>query len=201
MPRVDLPLPHRVVLLSHGHGHGHGHGRTSIAPAQPLRWRILGASTRHLVGNILVASTFFGAALLNVRHFEYAPANFIWVSGATIMGGMSLLRFPPRAAMMNANAFASTARLWVYPDRAGVGGDRRIDCNRDGSLGPGALGGSATLYGRSFGILPGNRGIVKEDPFRIVRHPIYAGWFLLTVGYFLAYPSWINFLIISTAPR
>ena len=58
----------------------------------------------------------------------------------------------------------------------------------------------ARIYmGRSFGILPCNRGIVTKGPFRIVRHPVYAGWFLLVIGYFLAYPSWINFLIVSAA--
>ena len=55
--------------------------------------------------------------------------------------------------------------------------------------------------GRSFGILPGNREIVSKRPFRIERHPISAGWFLLTIGYFLAYPSWITSLIVSTAPE
>jgi protein-S-isoprenylcysteine O-methyltransferase Ste14 len=49
--------------------------------------------------------------------------------------------------------------------------------------------------GRSFGILPGNRGIVSKGPFRLVRHPIYAGWFLLTVGYLASYPSWTSCLI------
>jgi protein-S-isoprenylcysteine O-methyltransferase Ste14 len=34
-----------------------------------------------------------------------------------------------------------------------------------------------------------------------VRHPIYAGWFLLTVGYLAAYPSWMNGLItLATLP-
>ena len=55
--------------------------------------------------------------------------------------------------------------------------------------------------GRSFGILPGNRGIVSKGPFARVRHPIYAGWFVLTVGYLASYPSWMNCLIaMATLP-
>jgi protein-S-isoprenylcysteine O-methyltransferase Ste14 len=176
----------------------------SVALAQPLRGRIRRASARHLVGNILVALTFFGAALPNVRHFEYAPANFIWVSGAIIMGVMSLLRFPPRAAMMNSKAFASTlavvglpALFRPAPASTGIVASIAIGMEVSGLV----LSQLARLYmGRSFGILPGNRGIVSKGPFRIVRHPIYAGWFLLTIGYFLAHPSWINFLIVSTTP-
>ncbi len=65
-----------------------------------------------------------------------------------------------------------------------------------------ALSQVARVYmGRSFGILPGNRGIVSKGPFRIVRHPIYLGWVLLTLGYLLAYPSWINFaIVLATFP-
>jgi protein-S-isoprenylcysteine O-methyltransferase Ste14 len=163
-----------------------------------------GASARHLVGNILVALTFFGAALPNVRHFEYAPANFIWVTGAIIMGVMSLVRFPPRAAMMNSKAFASTIAVFVLPAllrpapaSVGIVASIAIGMEVSGLV----LSQVARIYmGRSFGILPGNRGIVSKGPFRIVRHPIYAGWFLLTIGYLLAHPSWINFLIVSTAP-
>ena len=151
-----------------------------------------------------MALTFFGAALPNVRHFEYAPANFIWVTGAIIMGVMSLVRFPPRAAMMNSKAFASTVAVVVLPAllrpapaSVGIVASIGIGLEVCGLV----LSQVARIYmGRSFGILPGNRGIVSKGPFRIVRHPIYAGWFLLTIGYFLAYPSWINFLIVSTAP-
>jgi protein-S-isoprenylcysteine O-methyltransferase Ste14 len=176
----------------------------SVALAQPLRRPMRGASARHLVGNILVALTFFGAALPNVRHFEYAPANFIWVTGAIIMGVMSLVRFPPRAAMMNSKAFASTIAVFVLPAllrpapaSVGIVASIAIGMEVSGLV----LSQVARIYmGRSFGILPGNRGIVSKGPFRIVRHPIYAGWFLLTIGYLLAHPSWINFLIVSTAP-
>jgi hypothetical protein len=30
----------------------------------------------------------------------------------------------------------------------------------------------------------------------LIRHPIYAGWLLLSLGFALAYPSWRNFAIV-----
>jgi protein-S-isoprenylcysteine O-methyltransferase Ste14 len=55
---------------------------------------------------------------------------------------------------------------------------------------------TARVYmGRSFGLLPANRGIVRKGPFRLVRHPVYLGWLILTLGYAIVYPSGRNALI------
>jgi len=40
--------------------------------------------------------------------------------------------------------------------------------------------------GRSFGIVAADRGIVVGGPYRIVRHPIYLGYFVTHVGFLLA---------------
>lgn len=175
----------------------------SATQAQALRRPVWTVTARHMVGNVLVALTFFGAALPSARHFENGPANIIWVAGAIIMGVMSLVRFPPRAVMMNSPAFASTIAATVLPTLVrpalpsmGLVASIAIGLEICGV----ALSQVARIYmGRSFGILPGDRGIVTKGPFRIVRHPIYVGWFLLTVGYSLAYPSWINFLVAAAA--
>ncbi len=42
------------------------------------------------------------------------------------------------------------------------------------------------FLGRSFGIVASDRGIVWGGPYRIVRHPIYLGYFVTHVGFFLA---------------
>ncbi|MBV9182983.1 MAG: isoprenylcysteine carboxylmethyltransferase family protein, partial [Acidobacteria bacterium] len=58
---------------------------------------------------------------------------------------------------------------------------------------------SRLYLGRRFGLLPANRGIVTGGPFRIVRHPIYAGWLVLTVGFLMAYPSLLNLAMVVIA--
>jgi protein-S-isoprenylcysteine O-methyltransferase Ste14 len=43
---------------------------------------------------------------------------------------------------------------------------------------------SAKLFlRRSFGILPANRGVRRGGPYRIVRHPMYAGYALTHLGF------------------
>jgi protein-S-isoprenylcysteine O-methyltransferase Ste14 len=40
------------------------------------------------------------------------------------------------------------------------------------------------------------RGVVTTGPYRIVRHPIYFGFFLLTAGEALAFASWPALLVL-----
>jgi len=55
---------------------------------------------------------------------------------------------------------------------------------------------SRVYMGRSFGILPANRGVVSKGPFRWVRHPIYLGWLVLSIGYAASYLNDRNVILI-----
>jgi len=63
-----------------------------------------------------------------------------------------------------------------------------------------ALAGLATL-GRSFGLVAADRGLKTGGPYRLVRHPAYAGYLIAYVGYVLENPAPLNFLLlcVSTA--
>ena len=50
--------------------------------------------------------------------------------------------------------------------------------------------------GRSFGIVPANRGVKREGLYRIVRHPIYASELIFHAGYLLENPSGRNLLLV-----
>jgi len=50
---------------------------------------------------------------------------------------------------------------------------------------------------RSFGIVPANRGIICEGPYRIVRHPIYFGYLLAQIGFLSQSLSVYNALIYA----
>lgn len=60
------------------------------------------------------------------------------------------------------------------------------------------IGWAAALMalGRSFGIVPADRGLVQHGPYRFVRHPLYAFETLFLLGFFLALPTLRSGVII-----
>jgi protein-S-isoprenylcysteine O-methyltransferase Ste14 len=55
--------------------------------------------------------------------------------------------------------------------------------------------GKASL-GRSFGLIPANRGIVSTGLYRLVRHPIYLGYLITHVAFLAANPGPWNLLVL-----
>lgn len=53
--------------------------------------------------------------------------------------------------------------------------------------------------GRSFGVLPANRGIVATGIYGAVRHPIYAGYLLSHIGFLCAHSLGWNFLVLGAS--
>jgi len=167
---------------------------------------VLGPRVRHAIGNVLMAGAFVVAALPNARHFFRGPADTIWTIGAFLMAAMSLVRIAPKAARVDLQAFVSTIfpvfllPCLLRPESASSGLLAYTGVGLE-LVGVALTQVSRVYMGRSFGILPGNRGIVSNGPFRLIRHPIYAGWFILTLGYLASYPSMKNCIItLATLP-
>lgn len=57
------------------------------------------------------------------------------------------------------------------------------------------IGGKLAL-GRSFGLMPANRGVVSSGLYRIVRHPIYAGYVVTHAAFLAAHPTPTNLLLL-----
>jgi len=67
-----------------------------------------------------------------------------------------------------------------------------------------ALGLSITIaaklaLGRSFGIVPANRGVVSAGVYRLVRHPIYAGHIITHLAFAVAHPIAWNVIVLAVA--
>ena len=60
------------------------------------------------------------------------------------------------------------------------------------------IGGKLSL-GRSFGLMPANRGIVSSGLYQFVRHPIYTGYLLTHVAFLAANPSPWNIVLLLGA--
>jgi protein-S-isoprenylcysteine O-methyltransferase Ste14 len=53
--------------------------------------------------------------------------------------------------------------------------------------------------GRSFGLVPACRGVVTTGPYRVVRHPIYAGYLVTHLAFLVAHPTVWNGLVLAVA--
>lgn len=53
--------------------------------------------------------------------------------------------------------------------------------------------------GRSFGLMPANRGIVSSGLYRVVRHPIYLGYLITHAAYVAANPTVWNLAVLAVA--
>lgn len=51
---------------------------------------------------------------------------------------------------------------------------------------------SLVSLGRSFGLAAADRGVVRRGPYAVVRHPMYAAYFVLMSGYLLQSLSLLN---------
>jgi protein-S-isoprenylcysteine O-methyltransferase Ste14 len=56
---------------------------------------------------------------------------------------------------------------------------------------------SKFFLGRSFGLLPAQRGLVLNGPYRLVRHPIYLGYLIGHIGFLLVNFSWRNTAVLA----
>jgi protein-S-isoprenylcysteine O-methyltransferase Ste14 len=60
------------------------------------------------------------------------------------------------------------------------------------------IAGKLTL-GRSFGIVPANRGVVDQGPYQLVRHPIYTGYLITHLAFIAAHPRLWNIAVVIVA--
>jgi len=49
---------------------------------------------------------------------------------------------------------------------------------------------------RSFGLLPANRGVIINGPYRLVRHPMYLGYLITDIGFLAANFGVRNLLVV-----
>lgn len=160
------------------------------------------AGLRHAAANFGVASIFFLALISHASHYGGA-GDLIWMVGAALMGVLSLVRVPPKASLINANSVVATAFMMVTPllmtAQPHLGVSRLIvNCGITIEFVGMIISEGARIYlGRRFGLLPANRGVVSTGPFALVRHPIYLGWFVLSIGFVMVYPTVLNMSLLT----
>jgi protein-S-isoprenylcysteine O-methyltransferase Ste14 len=76
----------------------------------------------------------------------------------------------------------SFAPIWVGMTLVAMGLCCRIIC---------------TLFlGRSFGLVAANRGVTRTGPYRLVRHPMYASYLIVHLGFVWLNPAYWNIFVL-----
>jgi len=76
---------------------------------------ITSAGLKHALANVLLAASFFDAALPSANQSQIGLANAVWIVGAIVMGVFSIARVPPKTAMVTVPAIAASAGMLVRP--------------------------------------------------------------------------------------
>jgi protein-S-isoprenylcysteine O-methyltransferase Ste14 len=143
---------------------------------------------------VAVAETAFLAALLTWQAVRLAPAirhdpsNLALLISDALPLVLVLVRRPAQALTQSVADWFSAYAAAAAPILLTPGGHALIDPRICGALM--VLGLLVNLYGkaclaRSFGIVAANRGVRRSGPYRVVRHPIYAGNALTQIGFLL----------------
>lgn len=131
--------------------------------------------TGRLTGLLLLASEALVVVLIAFRR---APV---------IVDRSARARVLTTLAMAGPPLVAPTALQSIVPDAMSA---------TVGSLGLLIVIGGKLSLGRSFGLIPANRGIVSTGLYRLVRHPIYLGYVITHVAFLAAHPTPWNFVLL-----
>lgn len=115
-------------------------------------------------------------AIMRRRPFAVSRRAVDWV--CAVLGGYAVLLLRPGGHAPDLLAHAGTVLQVV-----------------------GAVGAAACVFtlGRNFGVVAANRGVTSHGPYRVVRHPLYAAYFVATIGYTLASPTvWNAFIVVAS---
>ncbi|HUN58917.1 MAG TPA: isoprenylcysteine carboxylmethyltransferase family protein [Candidatus Binataceae bacterium] len=146
--------------------------------------------------NICLALLFFSELFHSSFTHTNNLSNLIWIAGAAMMGLFALVRVAPTAERINLLTIGATGGMMLIPllmrPAASPSGWFYVSGIALEMIGIIITQASRLFLGRSFGLLPANRGVVTRGPYRLVRHPVYLGWLVLTIGFGMINPSWRN---------
>ena len=149
-------------------------------------------------------------ALLWVWMVERVAVSFFrdgnhlsWVAliSETAVMIFTLIRRPTRAISMNLGdwllAITATAAPLLIQTAIDPLGALRVAGVVFVMLGNLGQASAKLVLARSFGIAPANRGVKVAGPYRLVRHPMYAGYLVVHIGLLLLNPLPVNVIIYA----
>jgi protein-S-isoprenylcysteine O-methyltransferase Ste14 len=134
--------------------------------------------TGHLTGLMLVASESLVVIFTVLRRRATLVDRSAWAAAVTCisLGGPWLLR---------ANDTPALVADWVTALISALGLCLVVIAK--------------ITLGRSFGLMPANRGVIVAGPYTFMRHPIYTGYLVTHVAFLFAHPDVWNIALIAIA--
>lgn len=147
---------------------------------------------------VVLYSLFVWANFQSTRH-SGSPTGI----GLMILEGWvaALFLFRRQALVVSASALAWVAApigsfVMLFGRPSGNPGLTRIAAESIQLAGVAVALVSLGVLGRSFGLVAANRGVRTSGPYRLVRHPVYAGYLIAWAGYVAESPSVRNALLL-----
>jgi protein-S-isoprenylcysteine O-methyltransferase Ste14 len=166
-------------------------------PSDRTMQRIIDLAER--VFFVLLYATFFAPFAASV---ERQPYNVVALAAETILCAFVVLRPFTGVMTLQAGDWLLALSATAFPLLVRPGGDPLAPTWVVGLvMSAGVLfsvWAKLTLRMR-FGIAAANRGVVMRGPYRLVRHPIYAGYFVTHTGILLANPTAFNAVVLCSA--
>ena len=162
-----------------------------------------GVRWRFIASNAALATLMVLSLAANVDSYRDDPRLSVLVLMAftTIILVLALIRrdiesvdrrFLPYLAAL----IAVTTPFWLRPEATG----EDLLIGQVVQIGALVFQGYAVVsLGRSFGVVPSNRGIKTGGAYRLVRHPIYAAHILGTIGFLISHRTWLNLTAVLVA--
>ncbi|MFX1684388.1 isoprenylcysteine carboxylmethyltransferase family protein [Paraburkholderia sp. A2RI-6] len=164
-----------------------GQAAVTLETKQPLHEIIVELSARTCTA--LMLGLFAYSAILHWRADPARITLLLLVVSECLIVGLSLFSRVPAKRDWAPFAFISSVAATYY--------FLAIHLGEGVKLVPEAVGVGLQIVGlswqifakaslrRSFGLLPANRGVVSSGVYRVMRHPMYFGYFVTDIGFLL----------------
>ena len=180
--------------------------RISVDEEQRLDWNALGRLL-HWPMNFCVAAFWF--LFVYSSYLRWQQTGQMSSLGLVAVNGVLCVLFLTRRASTDTShrvqdwviAFATVGLSMLLRPEPGTNSSLTALALPIQAVGIAALLGSLLSLGRSYGVLPANRGIKRAGLYRLIRHPIYASELIFYLGFLLENISARNleFVILITA--